>query len=188
MENCWLYLQLWSPGSCFFLPHGARIYNKLMDFMRQQYRDRGYQEVYITLLFTQLDYRHRCSILLFSLCLSYRCWARIFTICNFGKLPGMLQTTRRTCLFLRYVHSQIIQQNLWLGLDPWSWCGSGTTATEVTVPGIEQPVQNSWCRDLSIEENRRAALRWVWFSWPVLNNPIKSGLRHGLCQFILHVL
>lgn len=34
-----------SPGSCFFLPHGARIYNKLMDFMRQQYRDRGYQEV-----------------------------------------------------------------------------------------------------------------------------------------------
>ncbi|XP_066371883.1 threonine--tRNA ligase, mitochondrial 1-like [Miscanthus floridulus] len=34
-----------SPGSCFFLPHGARIYNKLMDFMRQQYRIRGYQEV-----------------------------------------------------------------------------------------------------------------------------------------------
>nr|CAB3482554.1 unnamed protein product [Digitaria exilis] len=34
-----------SPGSCFFLPHGARIYNKLMDFLRQQYRDRGYQEV-----------------------------------------------------------------------------------------------------------------------------------------------
>ncbi|KAL6839149.1 hypothetical protein ACP4OV_031040 [Aristida adscensionis] len=34
-----------SPGSCFFLPHGARIYNKLMDFMRQQYRDRGYEEV-----------------------------------------------------------------------------------------------------------------------------------------------
>ncbi|TVU33818.1 hypothetical protein EJB05_15627, partial [Eragrostis curvula] len=34
-----------SPGSCFFLPHGVRIYNKLMDFMRQQYRDRGYQEV-----------------------------------------------------------------------------------------------------------------------------------------------
>ncbi|CAN6299050.1 unnamed protein product [Urochloa humidicola] len=34
-----------SPGSCFFLPHGARVYNKLMDFMRQQYRDRGYQEV-----------------------------------------------------------------------------------------------------------------------------------------------
>uniref|UniRef100_A0A0D9X2N7 Probable threonine--tRNA ligase, cytoplasmic n=1 Tax=Leersia perrieri TaxID=77586 RepID=A0A0D9X2N7_9ORYZ len=34
-----------SPGSCFFLPHGAIIYNKLMDFLRQQYRDRGYQEV-----------------------------------------------------------------------------------------------------------------------------------------------
>ncbi|KAJ6846204.1 threonine--tRNA ligase, mitochondrial 1 [Iris pallida] len=34
-----------SPGSCFFLPHGSRIYNKLMDFLRAQYRDRGYLEV-----------------------------------------------------------------------------------------------------------------------------------------------
>lgn len=34
-----------SPGSWFFLPHGARIYNKLMDFIRSQYRERGYQEV-----------------------------------------------------------------------------------------------------------------------------------------------
>ncbi|XP_068641015.1 threonine--tRNA ligase, mitochondrial 1 [Aristolochia californica] len=34
-----------SPGSCFFLPHGTRIYNKLMDFIRNQYRERGYQEV-----------------------------------------------------------------------------------------------------------------------------------------------
>ncbi|KAE9613400.1 putative threonine--tRNA ligase [Lupinus albus] len=31
--------------SWFFLTHGARIYNKLMDFIRNQYRDRGYQEV-----------------------------------------------------------------------------------------------------------------------------------------------
>ncbi|KAK7307206.1 hypothetical protein VNO77_40063 [Canavalia gladiata] len=35
----------WSPGSWFFLPHGARIYNKLTEFIRNQYRDRGYQEV-----------------------------------------------------------------------------------------------------------------------------------------------
>ncbi|KAK1272434.1 hypothetical protein QJS04_geneDACA012115 [Acorus gramineus] len=34
-----------SPGSCFFLPHGTRIYNKLMDFIRSEYRKRGYQEV-----------------------------------------------------------------------------------------------------------------------------------------------
>ncbi len=26
-----------SPGSCFWLPHGARIYNKLIDFMRGEY-------------------------------------------------------------------------------------------------------------------------------------------------------
>ncbi|KAF2325343.1 hypothetical protein GH714_026832 [Hevea brasiliensis] len=34
-----------SPGSWFFLPHGTRIYNKLMEFIRAQYRDRGYEEV-----------------------------------------------------------------------------------------------------------------------------------------------
>lgn len=34
-----------SPGSAFFEPAGARIYNRLMEFIRQQYRLRGYQEV-----------------------------------------------------------------------------------------------------------------------------------------------
>ncbi|KAG5520969.1 hypothetical protein RHGRI_033505 [Rhododendron griersonianum] len=39
------YFDPLSPGSCFFLPHGTRIYNKLMNFIRNQYWDRGYQEV-----------------------------------------------------------------------------------------------------------------------------------------------
>lgn len=34
-----------SPGSCFFLPHGARIYNKLVEFLRGEYRQRGFSEV-----------------------------------------------------------------------------------------------------------------------------------------------
>eukprot|EP01031_Cornospumella_fuschlensis_P028559 gene28559-34471_t len=34
-----------SPGSCFWLPHGARVYNKLIEFIRKQYWYRGYQEV-----------------------------------------------------------------------------------------------------------------------------------------------
>ncbi|XP_062110256.1 threonine--tRNA ligase, mitochondrial 1 [Humulus lupulus] len=34
-----------SPGSWFFLPLGTRVYNKLMDFIRSQYRERGYTEV-----------------------------------------------------------------------------------------------------------------------------------------------
>ncbi|KAG7887060.1 hypothetical protein KL936_004581 [Ogataea polymorpha] len=34
-----------SPGSCFWLPHGARIYNGLCDLLRTQYRKRGYEEV-----------------------------------------------------------------------------------------------------------------------------------------------
>lgn len=34
-----------SPGSCFFLPRGAHIYNTLVEFIRGEYRKRGYQEV-----------------------------------------------------------------------------------------------------------------------------------------------
>ncbi|KAJ7594050.1 threonyl-tRNA synthetase [Mycena floridula] len=34
-----------SPGCCFFYPHGTRIYNTLVEFMRSEYFKRGYQEV-----------------------------------------------------------------------------------------------------------------------------------------------
>src|SRR5690606_9295802 len=35
----------YSPGSAFMLPHGTRVYNKLMNFMREEYRKRGFHEV-----------------------------------------------------------------------------------------------------------------------------------------------
>ncbi|CAH7667436.1 threonyl-tRNA synthetase [Phakopsora pachyrhizi] len=34
-----------SPGSCFWLPHGTRIYNTLVDYVKSEYRKRGYEEV-----------------------------------------------------------------------------------------------------------------------------------------------
>nr|XP_058912838.1 threonine--tRNA ligase 2, cytoplasmic isoform X2 [Kogia breviceps] len=34
-----------SPGSCFFLPRGAFIYNTLMDFIREEYHQRSFMEV-----------------------------------------------------------------------------------------------------------------------------------------------
>ncbi|KAK6294382.1 hypothetical protein J4Q44_G00352120 [Coregonus suidteri] len=34
-----------SPGSCFFLPRGAYLYNTLTDFIREEYCRRGFQEV-----------------------------------------------------------------------------------------------------------------------------------------------
>ncbi|XP_069734474.1 LOW QUALITY PROTEIN: threonine--tRNA ligase, mitochondrial [Phaenicophaeus curvirostris] len=34
-----------SPGSCFFLPRGAHVYNTLIDFIRSEYRARGFCEV-----------------------------------------------------------------------------------------------------------------------------------------------
>ena len=35
----------YSPGAPFFLPHGTIIYNKLVNFLRKEYRVRGYKEV-----------------------------------------------------------------------------------------------------------------------------------------------
>jgi len=35
----------YSPGSAFFLPHGMRIYRRLVEFMRNEYHKRGYEEV-----------------------------------------------------------------------------------------------------------------------------------------------
>ena len=34
-----------SPGSCFWLPNGTRLYNKLLTFMKDEYFKRGYDEV-----------------------------------------------------------------------------------------------------------------------------------------------
>jgi len=34
-----------SPGSCFFTPHGTKIYNKLVDMQKAEYRKRGFTEV-----------------------------------------------------------------------------------------------------------------------------------------------
>lgn len=35
----------YAPGSCFFLPHGMRIYNKLLNLIKSQYWKRGFQEI-----------------------------------------------------------------------------------------------------------------------------------------------
>ncbi|KAL4158216.1 hypothetical protein PRNP1_003995 [Phytophthora ramorum] len=40
-----------SPGSSFFLPHGTRVFNTLADFIRNEYRRRGYDEVITPLIF-----------------------------------------------------------------------------------------------------------------------------------------
>ena len=36
---------MFSPGSAFWYPRGAHIYNKLVEFLKEQYRVRGFQEV-----------------------------------------------------------------------------------------------------------------------------------------------
>ena len=40
-----------APGSAFFLPHGTKIYNKLIAMIRKEYHERGFQEVITPQLF-----------------------------------------------------------------------------------------------------------------------------------------
>ena len=56
-QNLFMFHDL-SPGSCFFLPHGARIYNKLMEFIKEEYWKRGYDEVITPNMFN-LDLWHQ---------------------------------------------------------------------------------------------------------------------------------
>eukprot|EP01133_Synstelium_polycarpum_P013838 gene13838-16316_t len=44
-DQALFFFHPYSPGSCFFLPHGARIYNALQTFLRAEYRKRGFEEV-----------------------------------------------------------------------------------------------------------------------------------------------
>ncbi|KAF4103687.1 hypothetical protein G5714_016570 [Onychostoma macrolepis] len=41
-----------SPGSCFFMPKGAHIYNTLTDFIKSEYRRRGFSEVVTPTLYS----------------------------------------------------------------------------------------------------------------------------------------
>ncbi|MBI2145159.1 threonine--tRNA ligase [Candidatus Woesearchaeota archaeon] len=43
----------WSPGSAFFLPKGAVIYNELLSFIREEYQKRDYKEVITPQLFNK---------------------------------------------------------------------------------------------------------------------------------------
>ncbi|KAJ9439988.1 Threonine--tRNA ligase [Diplonema papillatum] len=43
-QGLWMFNDL-SPGSCFWYPAGAHVYNKLTDWIRKQYRKRGFEEV-----------------------------------------------------------------------------------------------------------------------------------------------
>lgn len=44
-EQKLFFFHEYSPGSPFFLPHGARIYNTLINFIKAEYWKRGYNEV-----------------------------------------------------------------------------------------------------------------------------------------------
>lgn len=44
-QNLFMFDGEYAPGSGFFLPRGAHIYNTLMDYLRKEYRKRRYQEV-----------------------------------------------------------------------------------------------------------------------------------------------
>ncbi|NWV21973.1 SYTM protein, partial [Origma solitaria] len=51
-EQQLFFFHKFSPGSCFFLPRGAHVYNALVEFIRSEYRARGFSEVVTPNLFS----------------------------------------------------------------------------------------------------------------------------------------
>ena len=49
-QNLFMFSDM-SPGNAFFLPDGAHVYNRLMEMLRLQYRERGYEEVMTPVMF-----------------------------------------------------------------------------------------------------------------------------------------
>jgi threonyl-tRNA synthetase len=60
-----------SPGNPYILPHGMRVYNKLLDFIRKEYAARGFDEVITPnvslLLLRSPPFFFVCAFLLFLL-------------------------------------------------------------------------------------------------------------------------
>lgn len=44
-QTRWYHIDKWSPGSPIFLPSGFFVYQRLIDYLRKQYKIHGYQEV-----------------------------------------------------------------------------------------------------------------------------------------------
>ena len=47
------FVHLMSPGSVFMLPHGTRIVNRLLQFLKREYSRYGYEEVITPMLFNK---------------------------------------------------------------------------------------------------------------------------------------
>lgn len=52
-EQKLFYMHPMSPGSIFMLPHGTRIVNRLLEFLRKQYRHYGFEEVVTPMLYNK---------------------------------------------------------------------------------------------------------------------------------------
>src|SRR5690606_20329553 len=62
-QELWFFHQ-YAPGMIFFLPHGQRIFNKLVDLMKNEYLKRGYQEVQVSVQWSTSIGREKKSVVL----------------------------------------------------------------------------------------------------------------------------
>lgn len=98
-----------SPGSCFWLPHGARIYNTLLELQKVRFSG-------LVSLESFSDHAHRAST---TSAASKKSSARTCTTSTSGSSPATGRTTGRTCsrcagLILRFPDSaQSAARSLW---------------------------------------------------------------------------
>lgn len=142
-----------SPGSAFWLPHGARIYNKLVDFMRSHLWIRGYDEIITPNVFN-LDLWHTSGHAMhykdamFSFDVEGKEWAMKPMNCPAHCL--MFGNTLRSYrdLPIRYADFGVLHRN--------ELSGALTGLTRVR--RFQQDDGHTFCRDDQIETEITAAL------------------------------
>eukprot|EP00536_Pseudo-nitzschia_multiseries_P014143 jgi/Psemu1/261982/estExt_Genewise1Plus.C_6620017 len=160
-----------SPGSAFWMPHGARIYNKLIEFIRKQYWERGYDEVITPNIFN-LDLWHQSGHALhykddmFSFEVEGQEWAMKPMNCPGHCLMFGSQIRSYRDLPIRYADFGVLHRN--------ELSGALTGLTRVR--RFQQDDGHIFCREDQITQEVLGALNFMKFVYDIFGMTYKLEL------------
>lgn len=106
-----------SPGSCFFLPHGMRIYNALQEYVREKYWAFEYEEVRqaAVLCCSKHIYLIRKCMYIIGIYILY-IWSASESACVHAALPGASHMSNGA------IYTQVMTPNIY-NFDLWKTSG-----------------------------------------------------------------
>lgn len=157
-----MFHPIMSPGCCFWFPLGARIYNKLQEFMRSEYRLRGFQEVispnmYDSRLFLQSGHYQNYKDDMYSLEIEKQEWMLKPMNCpgHFLMFDARVRSYKE--LPLRYADFGVLHRNE----------ASGALSGLTRVRRFQQDDAHIFCRSDQIKSEVASALAFLDFVYKV---------------------